>query len=334
MTRRSRYTPYDYVGVGTQTWQLEIRRRIARSIRQLLPWIPHHTVTQLGSLLRFVLPRWRITLADFGADAHECFTEASELVDAASTVHFPGAMDSRFVSSQVAELFMHAAITMEASSTAWSKLKKALKRFKKHGSTFGQMSKTQKEKGFVAPLPTTPPPDVEGIPLFSIVGPIPATPHVSDGAVAGRGAATPGRGSDGGQLYRALRLHFDNARVNTSGACLACLYLGEAAAGHSINQCARFASAWDRAIADGLLVSGANHNSRSPRGGYQPSRRGGYRRQYSPEQDGSRGARRHDDHGRDDRDRRDGDDRDRREQYAPNRDTQRKDDERNRDRKP
>jgi hypothetical protein len=313
---------------------LEIRRRIARNIRQLLPWIPHHTITQLGSLLRFVLPKWRVALDDFGADAHECFGEASELVDAAATVQFPGATDSRFVSSQVAELFMHAAITMEASSTAWSTLKKALKRFKKHGSTFGQMSKTQKEKGFVAPLPNTPPPEVEGIPLFSIVGPIPAVPALSDSTVNGRTASTPGRGGDGGQLYRALSRYFDDAHTSTSGACLACLYLGESAGGHNLNQCARFSKAWERAVADGVFTPGANSNARPARFGYQPPRRGwGPRRRYSPDRDGGRDSRysdtRRDDTGRGDSSRRSRDD-----NRGSDRDAARKDDDRSRDRKP
>ena len=256
-----------------QIFEAEVRRRIAGTLRKLAPWIVHMTISQIIMLNTFAIPRWAVALGSFDCGALDCFDEAQVLANAASDVQFPGmAQDYRYIPIQVADLYLHAAVVLEASEDAWKTLKAAAKKFKKSGTALGRLSKAEKDRGFTATLPTTAPPEVEGTPLFSIVGTVPANGPLSGGAPSSGGRQPPRAGADGGDLFRALQMHFASIRKPTEGRCLCCLYLNRAEAfRHNASACPLWSEAWAAAADAGVLEAARMSRAAARRtSGYRP----------------------------------------------------------------
>lgn len=223
---------------------------------------------QVHALLTHCVPRWTAALEDFGGDVIPLFAVAQQLTGAtthvamAPTLHIP---------INVAEALLRVALQLRNETSAWKALVRSFKSFKKSGSVIGSLSKEQKERGFRMPLPTTPPPVIDGMALQDIVGaPLPtAKPNLPAIAMPAAGvplpsvaaamettlAAVPGGRlhRDGGELFRMLSRWAQRCGVTTKGVCLGCLFLNDARLPHALVDCPRWDEVHAKAKAERLF---------------------------------------------------------------------------------
>jgi hypothetical protein len=230
----------------------------------------------------YVWPRWQAALSVCDPEAVTMLVSVQQWVDSAVAAD----LDGIYVAIKVAEGLQRVVASLRGTLAAFDSMAEASRRFNKEGaSTFGQLAKTQRERGFITPFPTGPYPVIEGKALNLIVGgyirPLqlthPAVVEVAqegpkpsmrgtDVSVRGGGAGwmpTARRGGssvmgrrdrDGGALFRWLSDWCAANGRDTTGKCLGCVFLGRGdRARHSLADCFNWEQAQREAIADGFV---------------------------------------------------------------------------------
>ena len=267
---------------------LEIRLNVAQEWRELPVWIAHLSVQQIGILLA-QLQRLYAPRLGAASEAILVVRETEQLVENALSLVL--GLPAAHIPPMVAAAIFRATTILTHSQVAYEQFMLSRESFKKVGSLFGELSKTQREAGYVLPFPTSAMPVLMGRRLDTLVGPIvhlQPRHHVSerlnDGARTSRFSPASALASSGGSnslamtQYRApandgskIRLgalfHFISSELAAKGTstdccCVACLSLGRRGAdagGHNFKSCSNLATAFSAAVARGFNNVAASH---------------------------------------------------------------------------
>jgi hypothetical protein len=261
---------------------------VAQEWRELPAWIVHLSVQQIGILLA-QLQRLYTQRLGAKSEAMVVIRETEHLVE--NAVSLVLAMPATHIPPMVAAAIFRATTILTHSQAAYDQFMQSRDSFKKAGSLFGEMSKAQREAGYVMPFPTSPMPVLMGRRLDTLVGPIihlyprhtgvekhgegarvsrfsPAYASVHAGStnptttVATRPAAHDGSRIRLGALFHFITSELTAKGTNTDRCCVACLSLGrrgQDAGGHNFKSCPNLTTAFSAAVARGFHNAAVAH---------------------------------------------------------------------------
>ncbi len=215
--------------------------------------------------------------------------ETEQLVE--NAVSLVLSLPATHIPPMVAAAIFRATTILTHSQVAYDQFMQSRDNFKKTGSLFGELSKVQREAGYVLPFPTSAMPVLMGRRLDTLVGPIVQVhprhsfaDRSSDSTrvsrfssvytLPGAGAAmstalVPARSTahDSGKIRLGALFHFISAElaskgISTDRCCVACLSLGRRGAdagGHNFKSCSNLSAAFSAAVARGFQNAATSH---------------------------------------------------------------------------
>ena len=267
---------------------LEIRLSVAQEWRELPMWVVHLSAQQIGILLAQLQRLYAPRLGP-ASEAIAVVREAEQLVENALSLVL--GIPASHIPPMVAAAIFRATTILTHSQVAYEQFMQSRDTFKKAGSLFGELSKTQREAGYVLPFPTSAMPVLMGRRLDTLVGPIvhvqprhTISDRVNDGVRPSRFSpayASSGAGGtnssalvlarpsshEGSKIKLGALFHFISSElaskgVNTDCCCVACLSLGRRgvdAGGHNFKSCSNLTIAFSAAVARGFNNTAVSH---------------------------------------------------------------------------